>query len=64
VAYRAGGVSQGEMLVSIMIEFWLPETDTPGAPPGFHGAGGGGGGSQRSPYMAAGAYTRPLFSST
>ena len=52
------------MLVSIMIEFWLPETDTPGAPPGFHGAGGGGGGSQRSPYMAAGAYTRPLFSST
>ena len=27
--YRAGNVSQGEMLVSIMIEFWLPGVEEP-----------------------------------
>lgn len=37
VEYRAGNVSQGEMLVSIMIEFWLPGSDNPG----FHENVGG-----------------------
>ena len=37
--YRAGNVSQGEMLVSIMIEFWLPGSDNPN--PNLGAAGGG-----------------------
>jgi hypothetical protein len=45
--YRAGNVSQGEMLVSIMIEFWLPGIEEPlRATGGYYGAGD----ASRSPY--------------
>ena len=35
--HRAGGVSQGEMLVSIMIEFWMPGSDDARASPNAMG---------------------------
>ena len=65
-AYRAAGCpGQGELLVSIMIEFWLPHGDDHSSGPmggavegGYHGASDGVGGV-RSPYVAGmGSQTR------
>jgi hypothetical protein len=55
VEYRAGNVSQGEMLVSIMIEFWLPGSDNPG----FHENVGG----AHSPYPTAMETRTRMYSS-
>lgn len=68
--HRAGSVSQGEMLVSIMIEFWLPGADEVGGGAiGYHPMGGLVSDGARSPYAmidtrSRGGYTSSPYDSS